>query len=106
LALTPCREEWCEIIGVHPAHEQRTVRARELDEVRRQTAATRIGVTLSEYDARQAAGEKWCKPCRAWHPREAFSISLGRWDGLKPYCAEVERVRARAYWQRRTGTGG
>jgi len=31
-------------------------------------AAGRIGISLDEYQARRAGGEKWCTACRAWHP--------------------------------------
>ena len=31
-------------------------------------AARRLGLTLDEYRARRAAGERWCPKCRAWRP--------------------------------------
>lgn len=54
----------------------------------RKTSAKRVGVTLEEYDARLAAGEKWCGKCRAWHSASAFSIDRSRGDGLAATCRD------------------
>ena len=47
-------------------------------------AAKRIGLTVEQYRARLAAGEKWCRVCREWHPVAAFGIdrSRGEPDGV------------------------
>lgn len=58
----------------------------------RRTAATRIGVTLAEYDARLLAGEKWCGSCRTWHGRGRFELDRSRTDGLSAVCAAA-RIR-------------
>ncbi|NML55315.1 hypothetical protein HHL19_16200 [Streptomyces sp. R302] len=50
------------------------------------SAATRIGVSDSEYVERCDRGEKWCTGCRAWHPRADFAADRGRGDGLQPSC--------------------
>lgn len=49
-------------------------------------AAVRIGVTVAEYDARRAAGQKWCHPCRRWHPVKAFGLDRSRGDGRAAVC--------------------
>ncbi len=36
-------------------------------------------------------GKKWCSPCKAWHPREAFGKDCGRYDGLEPKCREARK---------------
>lgn len=54
----------------------------------RSTAASRIGVTLQEYDQRRMAGEKWCGSCRSWHPRTAFGSDSSRGDGLASKCLD------------------
>jgi hypothetical protein len=50
------------------------------------TAAVRIGVSVEEYTARVAAGEKWCRGCRAWHQVDAFNRDSARGDGRKATC--------------------
>lgn len=53
----------------------------------RASAASRIGITLDQYDAKAAAGLKWCTSCKSWHPRASFTKDRTRWDGLKATCA-------------------
>lgn len=38
----------------------------------RQATATKLGLTLAEYDSRLSAGELWCTGCKAWHDSSAF----------------------------------
>jgi 5-methylcytosine-specific restriction endonuclease McrA len=52
----------------------------------RKVAAKRLGLSLEQYNARIAAGEKWCGRCRAWHPVAAFSADSSRGDGLASIC--------------------
>jgi hypothetical protein len=64
----------------------------------RASAASRIGITLAEYDAKTAAGQKWCGGCKDWHPRGAFDADRSRSDGLKARCrAYVSRHSRAAY---------
>jgi hypothetical protein len=58
----------------------------------RKIAAKRVGLTLEQYDARVAAGEKWCGRCREWHPVAVFGSDRTRYDGLASYCAESRVV--------------
>lgn len=50
------------------------------------TAATRVGMSLEEYQQRQAAGEKWCTACKDWRPIADFHKDASRGDGLKASC--------------------
>jgi 5-methylcytosine-specific restriction endonuclease McrA len=54
----------------------------------RKVAAKRLGLALNEYDARMAAGEKWCGRCREWQPVVTFGIDRSRGDGLASHCAD------------------
>lgn len=53
----------------------------------RASAASRIGITLTEYDAKTTAGLKWCTGCKDWHSRRAFAKDRSRGDGLKATCS-------------------
>lgn len=53
----------------------------------RASAASRIGLTLDEYDAKAAAGLKWCTGCKEWQPRDTFRKDRTRGDGLKSICS-------------------
>lgn len=59
------------------------------------TAASRIGVTVAEYRRHRGAGEKWCRGCRAWHPRESFGRDRHRGDGRKATCRDFDGRRHR-----------
>lgn len=48
--------------------------------------ARRAGMTLEEYQARRALGEKWCTRCKAWHPESEFGRDASRADGLAASC--------------------
>lgn len=61
----------------------------------RATAAARVGITLAEYDAKRAAGEKWCTACKAWHDRAAFGVDRSRSDGLSAKCLASRVVAMR-----------
>lgn len=42
----------------------------EVSERIRKGAATKLGISLAEYDGRRARGEWRCSGCRAWHPAD------------------------------------
>lgn len=60
------------------------------------TAARRTGLSLSDYQARVAAGEKWCTGCKAWHRRGDFPRDRSRSDGLKAKCLVADHGTPRA----------
>lgn len=60
------------------------------------TAAARVGIMVTEYERRVAAGLKWCGNCQAWHERDAFARDASRGDGLAAYCRESVSRRYRA----------
>lgn len=68
----------------------------------RKSAATRIGVSLEEYDRRHAAGEWWCSGCKAWHPAALRSSTRGLCQaGRRRYDRSVQRYRqSREYLDR------
>ncbi len=49
-------------------------------------AASRLGLSLAEYQARRDAGEKWCTGCKDWHPVAEFAHDSSRSDGLRAAC--------------------
>lgn len=61
----------------------------------RGTAASRIGITLAEYDQHRRAGEKWYGGCRTWHDTTAFTVDRSRGDGLMPRCRAFNNIRVR-----------
>lgn len=56
------------------------------------TAAKRIGVTVEEYRARVAGGEKWCHRGAHWVRREGFTVDRSRSDGLSAVCRGCRRT--------------
>jgi hypothetical protein len=60
-------------------------------------AAGRLGITVDEYRAHEAAGERWCSCCGAWRP------SWRRADGKRgpAYCPPCWRVYQRELYHRR-----
>jgi len=62
----------------------------------RAAAAARVGLTLAEYDAKVATGEKWCTGCKAWHQRDAFASDASRTDGLAARCREFVNRKGRS----------
>jgi hypothetical protein len=67
----------------------------------RKAAAKRVGLTIEEYDARIAAGEKWCTGCKEWHPRGMFKVDKSRSDGLAAACTKNRKQRYRETYQPR-----
>lgn len=55
-------------------------------------AAKRIGVPFAEYQAKIAAGLKWCTSCRAWHELGTFGVDSDRGSGLAATCLDSRRV--------------
>lgn len=61
-------------------------------------AAKRLGVSLDDYQARIAAGEKWCTTCKAWCARKDFDSDSSRTDGLSATCKPCrQRMFAASY---------
>lgn len=49
-------------------------------------AAKRTGLTLEQWIAKRAAGQRWCFRCRGWQPSERFSRDRSRRGGLTSSC--------------------
>jgi hypothetical protein len=64
-------------------------------------AAKRLGLTIEEYNARIAAGEKWCTGCKEWQPQSDFQIDRSRYDGRAASCGKNRKQRYRATYQPR-----
>lgn len=54
-------------------------------------AAKRLGLTLQEYEARCAAGLKWCTGCKSWKPAGNFGIDRSRGAGRAARCTDCRR---------------
>lgn len=52
----------------------------------RKVAARRLGLTLAEYEARQAGGLKHCTKCKDWKSIASFNMDKSRRDGLAAKC--------------------
>jgi hypothetical protein len=57
-------------------------------------AARQAGISLAEYDARRAAGQKRCMRCQDWHAVARFGLDRSRSDGLDVSCLESGIVAA------------
>jgi hypothetical protein len=55
--------------------------------------ARRRGLSLEEYLARIAGGEKWCTGCKEWHLRSAFTLDNSRSGRLTPECVTFRKRR-------------
>lgn len=62
-------------------------------------AARRAGLSLDDYRARVAAGEKRCTRCREWRALEAFGDDASRDDGKSATCHVCRRERHRSTYQ-------
>ena len=49
-------------------------------------AASKIGCSVEEWEARIKAGELWCYCCRQWHPQGNFGIDRSRSRGFASAC--------------------
>lgn len=65
-----------------------------------ESPAARVGVSLDEYEAKRAAGLKWCSACRGWHPLDQFAPNRWSHDGLDGYCRDGRRAYRRKYARR------
>jgi hypothetical protein len=62
------------------------------------SAAARLHIDLNEYLQKLEDGLKFCTGCKEWHPRNEFSASAARYDGLHPYCKVcTSKEHARRY---------
>lgn len=59
-------------------------------------AATKVGVTFEEWEARRQQGEHWCYCCRGWKAAEAFGVDRSRASGLASACKECVSYKATA----------
>lgn len=59
-------------------------------------AAARTGLSLEEYQARIANGEKWCTGCKGWHKVSEFGIDRSRYDGLTAQCTAYKKAHHKA----------
>jgi hypothetical protein len=67
----------------------------------RRAAAARLGMSLADYDARTAAGEKWCTGCKAWHPVAEFTVDQTRGDGYKSTCRTFSNAKSKVDYRAR-----
>lgn len=63
--------------------------------------ATRLSITLTEYEARIAAGERWCYACSDWHPIEQMRLRSSKREGVDNICKQQSARRARIAIARR-----
>jgi len=63
--------------------------------------ATNLGMSLEDFEAKIAGGEKHCSICRRWHYVSEFGKDASRHDGLAPYCKASRSTRSRARYVRR-----
>lgn len=68
---------------------------------RQKQSATRLGISLAEYQTRIEQGYAWCSGHKGWEPRVLFGPATGRASGLNTICRAWDRFaageRARAY---------
>jgi len=65
-------------------------------------AAHRVGIDVAEYEARVAAGLKWCSRCKEWQLREAFGTDRSRGDGLTAACRDGRVTAAHAWYAKQS----
>ena len=63
-------------------------------------AATRLGISHVEYEARANAGQRWCTGCKRWLMLSDFCRSAGERHGLSKGCREC-RARYAANFRER-----
>lgn len=54
-------------------------------------AASRVWITVDEYNKRVEAGGKWCTGCKSWIPSSQFGKDISRYDGLSARCFSCRR---------------
>lgn len=62
-----------------------------------ESPAARLGLRPDEYEAKRAAGLKWCCACRAWHPLDRFPPNRANRDGLDGFCRDGRRAYRRRH---------
>lgn len=72
-------------------------------------AASRIGITISEYLEHRGRGLKWCCGVgKHWEPISGFNRNASSWDGIAYECRKCEVLRPanrNCYRQRRATVG-
>jgi len=63
---------------------------------RLKVVARGLGMSVTAYEARRKAGEKWCTSCKAWHRVERFVADRSRYDALRARCLLADHGRPRA----------
>ncbi len=61
----------------------------------RKAAATRLGLSLAEYEEHLDAGLLWCWRCREWHPAAEFATDRNRGRGRAAACRRTQNAAAR-----------
>jgi len=69
------------------------------------SAATRVGLTLTEYRDRTTAGLRWCFRDQEWEPLDYFGKDRSQSDGLARSLPRIEE-RRRLCSLPATGTSG
>lgn len=64
----------------------------------RRQAATRLKITIEEYDDKLKAGLKWCGGCIGWVPLLEFSKDKSRPSGYCSKCKTCQSNRCVTYW--------
>lgn len=55
--------------------------------------ATRLGMTVRQYQSRLAKGQKYCRGRKHWAPRTDFPADLSSTDGLRPICRMCRKMQ-------------
>lgn len=56
--------------------------------------ATRLGMTVEQYQARVASGQRWCCGCKEWHGGSRFTTDNTRSDGKARMCRKAKSLRS------------
>lgn len=63
--------------------------------------AAKAGLTVEQYDAKVANGERWCTRCKGWHDIVAFGSDSNRSDGIAASCRASRNAHQRATYEPR-----
>ena len=58
------------------------------------SAAAKVGVSVQEWRARRAAGERWCYCCRLWLPAGDFSADASRATQHASNCRKCQSFKS------------
>ena len=61
--------------------------------------ASRLGISVEEYQQRVADGQRRCAGCHAWHPVSEFGRDRSTTDGLNRICRAYARAYQWRYYQ-------